>query len=86
MDSPHIFLVTGWVIYCIFHSLLAGLKIKAKVQRYMGSRFKYYRLLYSLFALFTLVPLVYLQITMNSPLLFQPTGLPLKRTIGYGDL
>ena len=38
----------------------------------MGSKFKYYRLLYSLFALFTLVPLVYLQITMNSPSLFQP--------------
>ena len=72
MDNPHILLTSGWVIYCLLHSLLASRRIKDIAQNLMGAQFKYYRLMYSLFALFGLIWLAYFQVQMVSPALFRP--------------
>lgn len=65
----HLLLAAGWILYCFLHSLLAAPVVKEYFEKYTG---KYYRFYYSLFAFFTLIPLVWFQFSLPSPLLFEP--------------
>jgi protein-S-isoprenylcysteine O-methyltransferase Ste14 len=47
-------LASGWLIFCLLHSVLASEKSKAFFGDRMGSNYKYYRLIYSVVALVTL--------------------------------
>ena len=46
----------AWLVWCLLHSLLVHPPVEKKLQRLLGAGGKYYRLLYNLFALFSLVP------------------------------
>ena len=87
MIASHIILATGWILFCVFHSVLASLRFKKIAETRMRYQYKFYRLYYTLFALasFTLV-LIY-QFTITSYSLFTPTRLSLKLGIivaGFG--
>ena len=68
--TQHIILAFLWIVYCVLHSVLADLKVKASAKNRFPGAFKYYRLFYTLFALFGFIAIVLFQITMDSPLLF----------------
>ena len=72
MNLQHWQLLIFWVIYCAVHSLLAEIRIKNYIQNFMGGGFKYYRPLYSFFALLTLVLLLWFQFSIKSSWLFTP--------------
>ena len=56
----YILLILAWLLFGIFHSVLAALWFKNMIMRASGSLFKYYRLFYSLFSILCLgVVLVY---------------------------
>ena len=57
-------------MYCIIHSLLADNRVKHRIQNFFPQGFKYYRPIYSIFALITLVLLLWFQFSIKSPLLF----------------
>ena len=73
MKEQHIVLAILWIVFCFFHSFLAHAAIKKWLEEKLGSGYKWYRLFYTIFAFATLVPLLYLQFTMPSPLLFHHT-------------
>lgn len=75
MVQQHFILAFLWILFCVLHSLLASVSIKQKLATAMRSRFKHYRLLYTLFAFATLGVVIYYQINMNSPLIFNPSTL-----------
>jgi len=70
MMTNHILLAFFWTIYCLLHSVLADLIMKKKIKKIMGGSYKYYRLMYSIFAFVTFIPILWFAIRMPSVLLF----------------
>ncbi len=65
-------LIVAVVVWGIVHSLLASLGFKDFVRRRLGNGFmKLYRLLYSLFAVMSFLPILYLVISLPDKMLYQ---------------
>ena len=70
MNKAHWLLLLFWVLYCLIHSFLANSGVKRKIERISGVAFRYYRILYNLFATITLALLLWYQFTIDSYPLF----------------
>ncbi len=66
MNNAHWLLLMFWIFYSVLHSFFANEVVKTKIQKLMGNRFRYYRLCYSLFAMVTLVLLLWYQFSLQS--------------------
>ncbi|HVK96824.1 MAG TPA: isoprenylcysteine carboxylmethyltransferase family protein [Flavisolibacter sp.] len=77
----HLLLAVFWTVYCVLHSVMAGITIKEKLKNVLGKKFIYYRLFYTVFALVTLVWIFLFQLSIDSPLLFQTSTI--LRIAGY---
>ena len=84
MVQEHFILAFLWILFCVLHSLLASVRIKQKLAAAMGSNFKHYRLLYTLFALATLGVVIYYQIRIDSPYIYKPTTFTIVAGIAVG--
>jgi len=69
MIFDHIILATLWIIYCALHSVLASECVKKKMRQKLND-FKWYRIWYSVFALFFLIALFYFQVRLRTVQLF----------------
>jgi protein-S-isoprenylcysteine O-methyltransferase Ste14 len=67
-------LLFAWLIWCILHSLLITQKINERVKVRGGLLQGSYRLLYSLFSFFTLIPLLWYQYSLPQEILFSWSG------------
>lgn len=67
----HIVLAVLWLLFGIFHSVLAAGWWKRIMQRWLGQHFKYYHFAYSVFAAVTLAGILVFQYTMQSTLLYE---------------
>ncbi len=76
--TPYIYLILSWIFFGATHSLLAADFIKRLAMKRMKQYYKYYRLLYSLFATGALWMIVYYHVAYKYLLLWQP---PLIQTI-----
>ena len=70
MPADHVILLFSWILYGVLHSVLAARSVKARAYRLLGKAAPHYRLLYTLFAFFSLTALLYFQFTMQSRPLF----------------
>ncbi|AEW00614.1 hypothetical protein A4D02_11715 [Niastella koreensis] len=66
----HIILVVLWVLFGIFHSVLAANWWKRFMERRLGLRYKYYAFSYSVFAAVTLMAILLYQVYLQSNLLY----------------
>lgn len=71
LNNQHIYLIIYWILFCLLHSLLANPSWKNFMSRVWGQHFKYYRLIYSIFAAVTLSAVVFYHFTIISPDLFR---------------
>ena len=74
MDSNHYILAFAWIVYCVLHSVLAAASVKARMEKWWGKYFRYYRLAYTLFAFAGLVAILIYQVSIFSPLMFYSRG------------
>ncbi|MBS1665215.1 MAG: isoprenylcysteine carboxylmethyltransferase family protein [Bacteroidetes bacterium] len=58
-------LAGGWVLFCLLHSVLAAEWCKEFFRSWMGERFKYYRLIYSMLATVTLGAVLWWQFSIR---------------------
>ncbi|MDB5252866.1 MAG: hypothetical protein JWP27_2035 [Flaviaesturariibacter sp.] len=65
----HLLLCLCWLFFCFFHSALASGRVKRWVSTRRPRLHIHYRLLYTLFAAVTFLPIVAWQIRMRSPFL-----------------
>lgn len=66
-------LVFVWLIYFIIHSVFASSRVKTIFKSRFSWSYKYYRLIYNLFAVLSLVPVFYVQSKqLNHMLFFNP--------------
>ncbi len=70
MLQQHIILGLAWFGFCVLHSVLADNGVKKKIAFAAPQFYKYYRLLYTVFAFATLIPVLIYQFTLSSHLLF----------------
>ncbi len=49
-----------WILWCTMHSLMIARAVTGFLTRFLGDRFRYYRLFYNITAMMTLLPLVVL--------------------------
>jgi methanethiol S-methyltransferase len=77
----YLILVILWVLFYFLHSFLANLNIKRKIKGIMGGQYIWYRLIYSLFALFHLIVILIYAAGIPQPLLFEKS--PLLTYLGY---
>ena len=66
----HLILASLWTGYCVLHSVLASLFLKQWIGKKLGSKFRYYRLFYTVFAFVSLAAVIYYQFTITSYALF----------------
>jgi protein-S-isoprenylcysteine O-methyltransferase Ste14 len=70
--SKMFWLIFAIVLWGIVHSLLASLGSKDLMRRRLGDGFmKFYRLLYNIFAVISLLPILYLMISLPDRMLYQ---------------
>ena len=81
MAFNHLVLGMLWILYGVLHSALATTRVKAAAARAMGTAFRHYRLLYTLFAFLSLAALVIWQVSLPSPLLLSSS-----RAIMFGGV
>ncbi len=70
----HFFLFCGWLLYGLFHSVLASQKTKSILQKGLLSSDKNYLLFYNIFAITTLIPLVFYSYRADSLPVFLQTN------------
>ena len=71
---PHLFLLLGWAIWCVLHSLLLSRPVRAWLQARLGLWRYHYRLFYNCFAAVSLIPLVMATHLFPGELLFAWQG------------
>ena len=82
MVQFHVLLALCWTLFGLLHSVLAGVKLKNRLERVMGRYYRYYRLLYTCLAFLELGLILVYQTSHASILLFSSqvvfvAGIPL---------
>jgi protein-S-isoprenylcysteine O-methyltransferase Ste14 len=81
--NSHVTLVLAWIIFGVLHSVLAYQPLKIRLEKRLKAKYKFYRLIYSIFAFIGLALVVWCHISIVSYLLWQP---PLLQKIIAGLL
>lgn len=71
MIIQHAFLCFWWLVFCTLHSVFAGEEWKYKMKALLKSGYKFYRIIYSFFALITLAIAVIYNFSIPSFLLWK---------------
>ena len=72
MLGNHLALIISWVLFAVIHHVMAAEAFKSRCQQLMGSKFRFYRLIFSIIAFITLFSVIYFQLSIDSPLLDIP--------------
>jgi methanethiol S-methyltransferase len=70
MFIQHFLLAIFWLLFSLFHSIFASEKCKKFIETVMKRRYKYYRILYSLFAFISLSVIVVYHLSINTIVLW----------------
>ena len=71
----HLILAALWIVYVVLHSALAGLRVKAWMQKKLGRNYKHYRLAYTLFAFVFLIASIWYQVSVSTIRFYKPSFL-----------
>lgn len=75
MNKTDLFiLILCWIGWCALHSGMISLSVTRYLRKKLRDSFKYYRFFYNVFALFTLIPLYLVSVTMEGVILFSWSG------------
>jgi len=59
-----------WTAWCFMHSLLISRGFADRMKKILGRRYAYYRLAYTIFSIFSLIPVIYFQLTLAEKVIF----------------
>jgi len=63
-----------WSVWCTLHSALITRTATEHLEKWLGDRYRFYRLFYNAFAFVTLIPLVYYSISLRGTPIFRWEG------------
>ena len=67
-------LVVGWLVYFLFHSVLASAAVKRIGEATLGTGYRYYRLVYSIISTVGLLAMLMINGSIEAPYYMEPTG------------
>ena len=70
----YLFAVLLWILWCGLHSTLITRTVTDYMKKKLGDRYRFYRLFYNIFALVTLLPLIYYSISLRGASIFRWEG------------
>lgn len=70
----YFYIFLGWIVWCALHSALISITASDFIKRKLGEGYRFYRLLYNIFSLLTLVPLLYYSVSTRQELIFRWHG------------
>ncbi|TWH51811.1 isoprenylcysteine carboxylmethyltransferase family protein [Sporomusa sp. KB1] len=73
----YIYLILLWCLWCTLHSVMISLTITNYLKNRMGSKYRFYRLIFNLISLTTLMPVAFYSTGLKSEVLFQWSGFSL---------
>jgi protein-S-isoprenylcysteine O-methyltransferase Ste14 len=82
--EDHLILGIAWILFGLFHSVFASIGFKAWLSKKIKSSFIYFRLYYTLFALVSFIAILWYQLNIKSPYVFQRTTLTLAAGMFVG--
>jgi len=59
-----------WTAWCFMHSLLISRGFADRMKKILGRGYAYYRLAYTVFSLFSLIPVIYFQLNIAEKVIF----------------
>lgn len=74
MDLELFYLVVCWILWCVLHSLMISQTAVSNLKERFGGLFRYYRLLYNLVSIITLIPVLIYAHSQNGNALFAWSG------------
>jgi len=63
-----------WIIWCALHSGMISVTATGYLKRWLGRRFRIYRLVFNLVALVTVIPVIVYEQSLRGPMLFRWEG------------
>jgi protein-S-isoprenylcysteine O-methyltransferase Ste14 len=70
VGSEYVILVLGWSLWCFLHSLLISNAATEFFKKRTGNSFKFYRLVFNLFAILSVIPLVVYTVSLEGAPVF----------------
>ncbi|MDF9800411.1 protein-S-isoprenylcysteine O-methyltransferase Ste14 [Catalinimonas alkaloidigena] len=67
--TPYLILILLWIVYFALHSLLAAHQVKGFLKNKMGQSARYYRLLYNIFAIVSILPVLFYNALISTKVL-----------------
>lgn len=67
--TPYLILILLWIVYFVLHSVLAANTVKDFLKNKMGRSARYYRLLYNVFAIISILPVLFYNALISSKVL-----------------
>ena len=75
-----------WILWCTLHSTLIATTVTDTMEKKLGDRFRFYRLLFNTVSLITLIPLVYYSVSIRQVPVFRWEGpLVIVKVLAAGD-
>lgn len=68
--AEHVGLAAGWIAWCVLHSLLITPALTRRFRQWLGARYAWFRFAYVVVSVVTLLPLLWWQYRIDSPLLW----------------
>ena len=72
MINQHIILALGWILFCVWHSLLADVAVKYWLSLKLKKHFKFFRLYYTIFASVSFAIIVLYEVYLPTFNVFSP--------------
>jgi protein-S-isoprenylcysteine O-methyltransferase Ste14 len=72
--THYILLGISWIAWCALHSGLISIAVTTRLKAGLGSGFRFYRMIYNIISLLTLIPIVLYVRAVGGPILFQWSG------------
>jgi protein-S-isoprenylcysteine O-methyltransferase Ste14 len=80
--ASHLVLAGIWILWCCMHSALIAPGLMAYIQQHHPKQTRYYRLLYNMIAVMTLIPVLWLSLHLQTEPFFRWSGLARMGQIG----
>ena len=80
--ASHLVLAGVWIVWCCMHSALIAPGLMAYVQQHHPKQTRYYRLLYNVIAVMTLIPVLGFSLHLQTEPFFRWSGLARMGQIG----
>jgi methanethiol S-methyltransferase len=70
----YIYVMSAWALWCTLHSVLISPFVTRRVEKRLGERFRFYRLIFNVVSIATIIPAYYYSVSIHGETVFRWEG------------